>query len=246
MSSGVLSRLGFCDSDSDVYQDLLKNGASKAGSIASRTGLNRVTVYKALNRLGDEGLVSHTVKAEGKEFRPTNPRVIEDLVKEKQSELEQIQEAIPDLQASYESSSDTVQPEIYEGIKGAKAVWERLLADATRSTEWLILGAPKKARRLGGYFKDFNERRSKQGVPMRIIYNDNAEDLIEERQGQGLVDVRVMPPEYLTPASIEVVDETVLLVLYAPVFLVFSIENAEVANSFRQYFDLLWHQASEP
>jgi sugar-specific transcriptional regulator TrmB len=240
MEAEKLTKLGLLGSEARVYLELLKLGQSSAGIIAKETRLNRGSVYKGINSLLKLGLISYVIRANRKEFKASNPKTINKLIEEKQKNLSDLQKEIPSLLHLHETTKKKVVTNIYEGIKGAKAIWEILLDECKAGDEWLILGAPKSAELLGGFFKDFNKRRAKKRVKLNIIYNKNAKKLIEVRKKQPLTTVRVMPPEAITPASIEVVNDNALLVIYEPELIVFHIKSKEVSDSFRNYFRLLW------
>ncbi|MBU2638201.1 MAG: hypothetical protein KJ955_04460 [Nanoarchaeota archaeon] len=245
MEQDVLKSLGLLDSESRVYVSLLNLGPSPAGKIASDTRLNRMSVYKALDSLIRKGLVSYVLKANRREFEAADPKALGRLLNEKETALKKIKEQLPDLEKLFHSTKKLVTANIFQGIKGAKAIWEATLDECKKGDVWLVLGAPKSAKILGGYFQDFNKRRAKKGVLMQIIYNQDAEELISARRQQPLTEVRVMPKEYMTPASIEIIQNRVLLVIYNPDIMVFSINSPETADSFRQYFKLLWKMAKK-
>jgi hypothetical protein len=54
-----------------------------------------------------------------------------------------------------------------------------------------------------------------------------------------------MPPESITPASFEIAKNKVLIVVYEPNLIITKIENPAVADSFRQYFEMLWKAAQK-
>jgi len=240
MKEKELTKLGLLESEAKVYLALLKTGQSSAGVIAKQTKLNRVSVYKALEKLSQEGLISSVILANTKMFQANNPQSLQDLISKKQQELLKIKNQLPSLNKLFNKTKKEVSVKIYQGIKGAKAIWEEILNQSKKQDEWLILGAPKSAELLGGYFKDFNKRRAKLKVKMKIIYNQDAKDLIKIRKQQPLTEVRVMPKEYLTPASIEIINNKTLIVIYQPELIVFLIESKETADSFKQYFKMLW------
>ncbi|MBM3234358.1 hypothetical protein FJZ19_04680 [Candidatus Pacearchaeota archaeon] len=239
----MLKEMGYLESEELVYVALLQLGKSSAGEIAKKTKLNRVSVYKALDNLVQEGLVSYIIEANKRIFKAVNPTKIREIINIKKLQLNEFEKQIPSLMKLFYEKKEKAQLNIYEGIKGAKTIWEQLLEESKEKDEWLILGAPKSAEILGGYFKDFNNRRVKKKVSMRIIYNKNATELIKIRKKQALTKIKTMPSEYITPASLEVLNDNTLLVIYEPQIIVFYIKNKQVANSFRQYFNLMWKLA---
>jgi len=246
MDAEQLTRLGLLESEAKVYLALVGLGQLPAGKIAKETRLNRVSVYKALQTLKEKGLVSYVIKANRQEYCATSPNAVQKMVEEKQKELEEVKKQLPTLQQMFKSTKKKVETNVYEGIKGAKAIWERLLEECGKDDEWLVLGAPKSAELMGGYFKDFNDRRAKKKVVMRIVYNKDAAELIKIRKQQPLTKVRVMPAEYITPTSLEVVRDNALLVIYEPEIVIIHMKSAEVAKSFEAYFNILWKIAEAP
>ncbi|MCK5026132.1 MAG: helix-turn-helix domain-containing protein [Nanoarchaeota archaeon] len=240
MKTEDLTNLGLLESEARVYLALLKLGQSSAGKIAKETKLNRNSVYKALHNLLEQGLVSYVIKANTKEYNASNPAQIERLIKEKEKELLNLKNQIPKYKEIFESTKKKVEADIYEGIKGAKTIWESLLDQSDENDEWLILGAPKSAEILGGYFIDFNNRRAKKKVKLKIIYNKEATELIKIRKKQRLTKLKVMPEEYITPASLEVINDNALLVIYGPQIIIFHLKSKEASDSFKAYFNLLW------
>jgi len=240
MKDQNFTKLGFLESEKRVYLALLERGQSSVTKISKEAGLNRVSVYKALHNLTLKGLVAYVIKANNKEYLANSPKVIERLILEKEEEIKELRKEIPDLFNLFNSTKKQFEANIYEGIKGAKAIWENLLEEAKAKDEWLVLGAPKSAEIFGGYFKEFNKKRANKKIKMRIIYNKDAVDLINTRKMQPLTEVRVMPKEYITPTSLEVIGDNALLVIYEPQIMIFHIKNKETSESFKAYFNMLW------
>ncbi|MBU0959339.1 MAG: hypothetical protein KKB31_05330 [Nanoarchaeota archaeon] len=235
-----LRPLGLLKSEEKTYFALLKLGPSSAGIIARQTGLNRVSVYKALEKLSKSGLVTSVIKSNRKCYESCSPSSIKLLIKEKEDELSLLKNKIPEMTNLFQENNEGVKTKIYKEMKGAKTIWSSLLQEVKNGDEWLIIGAPKSADLFAGYFNEFNKERARKKVSLKIIYNSDAKDLREEREKQKLVSVRVMPKEYVTPASIEIVRDNVLIVLYEPEIIVFHMKDIHIAKSFKVYFDLLW------
>ncbi|MBS3074736.1 hypothetical protein J4447_04795 [Candidatus Pacearchaeota archaeon] len=236
----ITKDLGLLDSEWAVYNFLLKSKISNITEISKGTNLNRVSVYKALNKLSKIGLVNEVMEAKKRLFEPANPKLLNKIVANKKKELITAEKEIINLEKIYNKISKDVKATIHVGTESVKAIWEDILKDSHKNDEWLIIGAPKSADILAGYFKEFNKVRARKKVKMKIIYNKDAKELINERKRQPLTKVRVMPGEYITPVSLEIINNKVLIVFYEPKIMAFVIESRESAKSFKQYFDLLW------
>ena len=241
----ILQQIGYLKSEASVYAALLELGQSTAGIIAKKSNLNRVSVYKALDKLIKDGLASYTIQANRKTFKAANPAKIKDILEERKNQILDFEKQIPSIIQQYKDKKEKVQSDIYEGIKGLKTLAERFLKESKPNDEWLVLGAPKKAEILGGYYQDLNERRAKKDVMLKIVYNKDAKSLYETRKKQPLTEVRIMQENLITPSSIEVLGDKVAIILYSPTIICFSIENQKVADSFKQYFDLIWKNSKK-
>ncbi len=236
----ILQSIGYLKSEALVYSALLKLGQSSAGNIAKATCLNRVSVYKAIERLINDGLVSYTIHANRRSFRAANPDKIRAILQEKKKQILDFEAQIPSIIEKYKEKEDKIHSEIYEGIKGLKTLTENMLSQSRPNDEWLVLGAPKKAEILGGYYQDLNDRRAKKKIKLKIVYNKDAKLLYDVRKKQPLTEVRIMHQNLVTPCSIELLNNSVAIILYFPTIICFSIVNKEVADSFRQYFKVIW------
>lgn len=79
----LLLRCGLNETEACVLEFLLKVGPSRGSSIATRTGINRPTVYSALSALEKLGAIARR-KAEGATiFHPSPVRRIPELLKER-------------------------------------------------------------------------------------------------------------------------------------------------------------------
>ena|SRR3989338_7736326 len=240
----LLLLLGYLKSEAAVYTALLELGSSQAGTIAKTAKLNRVSVYKALDKLIAQGLVSYTKRNNRKTFKAADISKIKLLVKEKKDQLTTFEKNIPNIIAEY-TKKEEVQTEIYEGIQGVKAMSETFLQEGKKGDIWYVMGTPKKAEVLGGYYKDLNERAYKKRRKLFIIYNADAAGLFNIRKKQKGTSVRLMPKHCKTPAEIDVFGDNVAIVLFSPVVLAFTIKNKEVADSFKQYFQFVWNESKK-
>ena len=58
----ALEKAGLTKIESKVYLSLLDLGPSLAGQISKHSGIHRRSVYDALDRLAEKGLISYIVK----------------------------------------------------------------------------------------------------------------------------------------------------------------------------------------
>ena len=106
---------------------------------------------------------------------------------------------------------------------------------------FLTMGCPKAANdRLEPYFLKFHERRQKNKVGMRIIYNADARAYGKIRTKMKKTSVRYLPKQFPSPHWIDIFPEAVMFVLVLKDSLAFVVRDAELASGFRSYFEIMW------
>lgn len=65
----------------------------------------------------------------------------------------------------------------------------------------------------------------------------------KDQEGTHYTEVKYLPENELNPAVVHIYGDSVLTVLWSETPVAFLIRSAGVAESFRNYFNLLWKQA---
>lgn|SRR3989338_3168932 len=243
----TLQRAGFTRNETKAYLALLKLGKATSYTVVKEAGVSSGKIYETLNRLIARGLASYVVINGKKYFQAADPERLLDYMKKREQdvheETELIQKILPHLKDKSKQLISHTKAEIYEGIAGVKTVYELILREMGPNQTIFILGAPKEAgEKLNAYFDDFNERRLKKNISLKIILNHNHP---RERILKALdkTKVKVFPKEIVTPAWINIFGDYVATFNLTEETVVFLIKNRKIANSYRQYFDLMWRIA---
>lgn len=83
-----LIRLGFSDNEAKAYFSILGLGRTSAGSLATRIGINRTTIYDVLRQLQSQGLVSIVKENNENIFIAEPPIRILSLIHARQKKIE--------------------------------------------------------------------------------------------------------------------------------------------------------------
>ncbi len=237
----ILEHLGYSRSESLVYITLLTSGPQSAGKIANNSKLSRVAVYDALRKLTRNALVNQTFNKSISVFIAAHPKRIKFLLQEKQEQTKKDENLLEKMFTLFNKTPQDTKTKVYYGFSGLKTYYEEFLEHA--QDEWLVLGVPKRAELLGGFLKDLSERRANKKVKLRIIFNKNAKELIQVRKKQPLSQIRILPDNDITPASIDVLSDRIGIAIYGIEPIVFSLLNKDVAQSFRNYFNIIWKKS---
>jgi len=241
MDKEVLIKAGLVKNEAKVYLALLKLGSASVTEISQRSGVERTLVYGVIEKLMEKGLVSSVVKINKKYFEPADPQKILDLVKEREKIIEG---ALPELKGLYKSVERKQEVHHFKGKEGVKTILETLLKE--KAKEWLIFGTTgKTAEILPYYLPQFHRKRIERKIKFKAIYSEDSIKRAKEIKKMKLTEVRILPKEYMTPTHISVVGNKIGIILWSEEPLGILIENKEIANSFRSYFELLWKIAKK-
>ena len=230
-----LEKAGLTRVESKVYLTLIDLGPSLAGQISKKSGIHRRTIYDALDRLAEKGLISYIVKNNRKYFEAANPERIVDLMKEKEAEVRNSLPGLMDLFTKTKIKEETL---FYKGKDGLKTAFEDQIQEGR---EILVLGASAEAREiLSFYLHWYNQRRKEKKIRLRII----ADISTKGKMHAPLSEFRYLPN--LGLASMNIYADKVAIILWSkekPVAII--IKNPEIANSYRIFFEHMWKTAKK-
>jgi hypothetical protein len=120
----TLISYGFTERQAAIYLYLLEQHDRPAYVIATETRIPRATVYKILDELKKQGLISSWIKNGVRHFSAESPEFLRRALIKKQ---ELIDKALPDMLSLFKS--DVIYPaaKLYEGKEGVKQVFENML-----------------------------------------------------------------------------------------------------------------------
>ncbi len=240
MNTKILQSLGLTEREAEVYLILLDTGSTTTGQIIKKSGLHKATVYSILQRLIDQGMVSYVVKDGIRFFEAADPENLLDVLREREENLLEI---LPDLKKKKELAKQKQEAYVLEGVKGIKTARDRSLKILNKGEEILILGAsPFSHKPLESYWESYHNRRVKAGIRARLLWSESIRKLGKEREKLGLTESKYLPKELETPADIDIFGNIVDIRVFAEKPFLFHIENKTLADSFRNYFNLLWNR----
>lgn len=249
MYEDILTEIGLTKSEIHVYLALLKLGSTTTGPIIKNAGIASGKAYLILDKLLKKGLVTYSIKAGTKHYQAKDPERLLEYLQEKEAALrkkeEQLKSIIPLLKQEYKERTYKPLAEVFEGVKGFKTFYEWTLKELQEGECIDVMGAPREANeKFQAYLLNWNKRRIKQGIRMRIIYNHDCKDFGEEREKMELTEVRYMNPNLETPAWIDIFKESVATINVHGTPLCFLIRNREAATTYKNYFEFLWKESS--
>jgi len=249
MDYTLLTEAGLTEGEAKVYLALLELGPSTTGPIIDKAGIARSFAPHILENLIRKGLVSFVTKQKTKHYQAAQPQKLLDYIDERARTVleskKQIENALPRLLLLQQTAAPT-DVAVYKGFKGLVTCHERLYDALKRGDEYFYVGiAPEQREHFHAYWLKDHARRAKAGITCKLLFHPTTSrsDLDNRNKFAGC-DARYMPVTITTPAwFMGYGDVTVIGLQDNP--LAIEIRNADVAKSFKAYFEEFWKQTKK-
>jgi sugar-specific transcriptional regulator TrmB len=236
-----LQDLGLSRNESLIYLYLLKKGETTTGSIIKETRIVNSRVYESLNSLISKGLVSYNVQKDGKHFQAESPSKFLEIQEQRKKK---INELIPGLNALKNTEEKETTTAVYEGLEGFKTAFKKIIDDCPSNKEIFIIGFAEpenKSESLRLFLSNLNTKSAQKKQKLKILLESSVKETLgKDREEEKLTEVKYLPKGYITPAAMDIFEDYVYIFLWEEKPFVFMIKNKMIAESFKQYFNLLW------
>jgi sugar-specific transcriptional regulator TrmB len=237
MDENLLQDLGLTQAESRIYLVLLKDGASLAGMISRNTGIHRRSVYDAVERLIQKGLVSYIKKNNRKYFEAASPDRFLDILHKKEADF---QTALPQLKMLQNMSGEKNETLFFRGKAGLKTAFDDQISVGE---DILIFGASSKANDyLPFYFPHYDKSRQKKKIHARLIFNEVERDSKFVKK-IPLSEIRFVSKDTVSDSAFMIYGRNVCIVAWRPDPVAILIREDIIADGLRNYFELLWKVA---
>lgn len=244
MKEEALRKFGLTDREIKIYLTLLESGQSLASKISEKTGIPRTLVYDILENLLNKGIVSYVIKSNKKYFSAVGPKNLIGVLRNQENEKEQlIKQALPELLIlRNKNPKEKIKVEVYEGREGIKTLFNDVLRVGK---EFLCFGSTGISTDIIPYeLARFHKERIKRKINWKVIYND---DKLGRKRGHETGKWKYSQVKYMqktSPTTTYCYGDKVAIVLWMKEKLMaIMIEDNIVANSFKEFFNVLWKNA---
>lgn len=234
MDISLLESVGMTRTEAKVYSALIDSGSALAGTIAQKSGIHRRSVYDALERLIEKGLVSFIERNSRKWFEAAPPSSILQMLDAKKDAIKGI---IPEMESRLKFAKERQETTFFKGKQALRTVFDDQIE--TGREIW-ILGASASAHEIVKYyFPHYDKKRVERRIKSRIIVDESArQDSYVSKV--PLSETRFLPSRYSSPVAINIYGDNVAIVVWTEEPVAVLIRSREVADGYRKYFDLMW------
>ncbi|MEK6825488.1 MAG: helix-turn-helix domain-containing protein [Nanoarchaeota archaeon] len=231
-----LEYLGFTPNEVKVYLTLLRLGMAKAGKIAQECRLERTSTYHALQRLVQVGIVSTILESSRKIFAAAPAESIVSIFKEKENRAELLIPLLKEIKQG-EREKETILK--FRGYGGIKTVMNDILKSSKEGEEYLVMGMEGQlSERLPTYAEIFVARKDEKKLRSRVLVRKTG-----QKKMSKYTRVRYVSQETVSPLNVNIYGNKVALLIWSETPEAVIIDNAQAAQAFRAYFELMWKHA---
>jgi len=243
-----LNLLGLSDKQAEIYLLLLKQGIISLLELSRRSTINRTTIYRIVEDLKKLNLVEEVVDDRGAKVKAVKPENLQLLLTQKETELDQLKNNLPDLISDLSAIKDQPSPltqvVYFRGQTGLKQLlWNVLKA----KHEHVGYGYADWNKSIGrGFAEKLRQEMVNRHISSREIQNFDQLEPMENWTKIKDYD-KFYQDRYLPKSVIEIKHDTYI---YNDVFAFYycykgelfgiEIHNAEIAKTQKQIFEVLW------
>ncbi|MHA1865999.1 MAG: TrmB family transcriptional regulator [Candidatus Heimdallarchaeaceae archaeon] len=229
----ILEKTGLSRIESRIYFTLLKLGPSKAGLISKKSQVNRTSTYDVLERLVEKGLVKYVIKSNNKFFECVNPSRLIEVLEERKNEIKKVLPILTEIYQIPKEKSDVVT---YKGYNGVKSVFQDILREA--KSVCVMDSEGQLIDRMPNYSKYFIKELEKRNIQVKHLIRNR-----KNSNPSKTTKVRYIDKKTKSEAVINIYEDKLVIIVWTDPPEAVVIKNRATADSFRDYFDIIWNLA---
>ncbi len=233
MDKKILENLGLTAGEIEVYLTIIDLGSCLAGEITRKTGIHRRTVYDAIERLIEKGLISYIKTNNRKYFEAYPPRKLLEIIREKET---LVNSAIPELQKRFEFSKEKKETLFFRGKQALKTIFDDQIEEGK---EVMVIASTIEVNKiLEYYFPKFNLQRKEKSIRMKMLFSESLRgDKMLKRI--PLAEIRYLP-KHESNVSTNIYSSKISIVVWGENPTATLIKEKAIADAYRNYFNFLW------
>ena len=234
-----LQLLGLTKNESLVYETLVKQGSSKAGSVISKLDLHRNLIYRALDGLVSNGYASKVVRNGVWHFETTNPQSLLTSQRRREKMYEDVLKEI-----AHYKKEDGEQIVVYEGVLSYRRFWLQKVAGAPKNSTFLSAGKDFETlfKVLGPKKEKFIDAVNGQKISFRLISFGKTKGVATK--GLGRVEIRTHAPQNKDVlGNFVVTHDSVVVEVRGERPKIVEMKDSALVSTFNNYFDVMWDKA---
>lgn len=238
-----LKTFGLSEYESLVYMTLLETGEANIAQLTKKSGVNRSTVYLAIESLKEKGLIS-SIKKKKTLFYAEDPRKMVDKLEEKK---EILNKAMPSFLAAFALLDKKPDIRYFEGEAGIKEIYKDILKTPNQEMlSWYSSGY-KEFFDESFFFDYFIPQRKKNKIWLRAIYpEDEAMRKLASNNEEHLRQSRfVRNDKFNIECELCLYENNKIGIISYKDQMGVIIASQSIFNTLKSIFEVMWEGAAE-
>lgn len=247
----ALLMLGLDSGQIKFFETSFKLGPSTINEIAKVSKLQRSSAYLIADKLTANGFIEENLIEYKKKITTIDPKKVMQMLSSKQRILRrqeiELEEKLPELQASYLASEFRPKVRVFEGNNGLVKVWADILSAKGEILLWTNQETETTFFNLNSHNK-FIEQRTKKQIPIRVLAVNNKKAKDIPSQSETLRQTKLLPKETTFSAETYIYDNghspsasKVAILDYNKDIIGIIIESVPIALAQKSIFELIWN-----
>jgi sugar-specific transcriptional regulator TrmB len=235
MLKDELIKFGLSQTEADVYILVAQQANIKAGEIIKELNLHRPLVYRALESLVKNNMISEFQNKIGKSYSINDPVFFQSKANEKLVLAQNIESQIKSLNSQIQTQNEVIL------FRGQQAILDFInLVIETKKT-WYVIGAVFGMRQpeFEIHIPHFKEKFSKLKIKSKVIAKFGSQNF--SWTPEELTKTKILPKDFTnSPIVVHIFGDYVCHTIWEKPETVIIIKNRAIATEYIKYFELLW------
>ncbi len=251
-----LKQLDFSEIEAKLYLTLLESGQMSVAELAQTAKINRTAAYAYVYSLLEKGVIAEVMIGPRKKLVATESERLGYLIEKKQESLKAMQNKLPDIlmtiNSSYIKSKSEEKADVksYKGINSVRVIYN----EALRSNEfrsYVEVGEPPILSPDNITFFNNAFKNNKQIKMWEIVYDSpfsRRQAMKVLAQNNNRYFYKFMPSnlKWTTSEDILIYDGKVVIVNYTGKVNSIVLQSTDFYNNLKELFDFMWKMLPDP
>ena len=242
MDLSLLQEIGLTKPQAMAYEKLVAMSPATAPQIGEAINETRSNAYKILDKLCELGLAEKDTNTAKTTYLAASPAALEQIIRTQSEAMlareHKLNAAMPLLLDFYFAHSERPSIRFFQGKAGIEQVFADMLK--TAQPIYLLRSPADVSFYDGQFFEFFRKKRAKLGIKTYAITPDVPSAIHNaERDKKNLFNrTWIAPDAYTANVEWDIYGDKVALISYGEEAIGVIIESKQIAESFKQIFDL--------
>jgi sugar-specific transcriptional regulator TrmB len=246
LTESTLIELGLNKNEAIVYLSLIKFHEANANQIIKDTKFHKNIVYDNLEKLIQKGLVTYIQKDTMRYYQIGTSESLIDMFKEEKEKLEK-KEKLAEVVAKEIEKQKVLLPsiqdaKIFRGVSAIKTFYSMTL----KKGDFYVFGVHLKSVEIMGelFWKSYNNKKLREKISAKLIFNESLRDFTKNIE-DNYTQIKFFEKEFEPLTETHIQNNFVAIIVWSETPIIFYIEDQEVTNSYKVFFEKMWKVAKK-